>query len=47
MLDVNLDSTASNLRSVTHKNYLLPHQNAIYSKVVYHTLWFGTAYPLT
>ena len=24
MHDVNLDNTASNLRSVTHKNYLLP-----------------------
>ena len=24
MRDVNLDNTASNLRSVTHKNYLLP-----------------------
>ena len=47
MRDMNLDNTASHLRSVTHKN--CHNQNAIYSKVVYHTqtLWFGTASPLT
>ena len=44
MRDVNLDNTAPNLRSVTHKNYLLPQPKCNLFKgtfVVYHTqaLW--------
>ena len=35
MRDINLDNTTSNLRSVAHKNYLLP-QNAKYTRRAFH-----------
>ena len=31
MRDINLDNTTSNLRSVAHKNYLLPQANVTYT----------------